>query len=507
MLDDDESTTLSRTATLIKWCFLAYIAVLPMSGTIALRNLLLVVLMFAVVMNMVAERRFGRLSLIREIALTPWPLLLWVLYLFAFPLLAVQPGAAWQNLKGQWIESILAWLAGYGAVRLLGRKGPDLWLLGMASAFPLMLHLALCLAAWLGLFGNDYFTLDTLEAFWHALVNQARSGFDAVGRPRDFPLGFRGVEPMHGNLGYAASQAIVLFGISSFLAWREHHQKRMYMATLAIVVCFASILIARSRGAILFSILMLLALVFVRHFKWPRMQARISETRLSVPKLAAVGVVALCLLALLAYQSVRHDSRWQSMRDKVQAGLLLEDPVDVLCNGLSATVESDIRSRLQGHSPDYVGDVLEGLKGQDGGRILLMRAGMQLVLDHPRGLDGSRQSYQKLMEEKCGHVPRLHFAHSHQSWIDLSLALGWIGALLFAAVLIYFMRDGWLNISNPGVEGWATAMFLVCFFWSIRGMVDSVYREHYLQMQAVLTAYAYWRIKLVKRCDERIQNV
>lgn len=422
---------------------------------------------------------------------------LWVLYLVVFPLLAVQPDVAWKNLKGQWVESVLAWIAGYGAVRLLGRQGPTIWQLGLASAFPLALHLSLCLAAWIGLFGDNYLVIEDFGTAWRALMHEAGSGFGAVLTPRDFPIGFRGVEPMHGNLGYAASQAIVLFGVCFFLAWRERNQKMMYVAMLGIAVCFASILIARSRGAILFSALVLLAVVLSYHFKWVRGKNR--NERLRLPTAWLAGAIGLfCVLTLIAYQSVRHDPRWQSMVDKIQIGLMLDEPTDVLCNGVPLAAESDIRSRLQGRSPDYVEDVLGGLKGQDGGRILLMRAGVQLALENPRGIDGSRQAYQKLMEAKCGHVPQLHFAHSHQSWIDLSLALGWAGGGLFAAVLFYFMRDGWLSMSRPGADCWATVMFLLCLFWAVRGLVDSVYREHYLQMQAVLIAYSYWRMKLAK---------
>lgn len=186
------------------------------------------------------------------------------------------------------------------------------------------------------------------------------------------------------------------------------------------------------------------------------------------------------------------------MMDKVQLGLFLEKPLDILCEGLPSEVELQIRSGLAGQSPAYVDDVLEGLKGQDGGRLLLMRAGLDLMLDNPNGLDGSRQSYQKLMERKCGHTPRLHFAHSHQSWIDLSLALGWVGVLLFAGVMFYFMRQGWHSMENSNFVAFGTALFLLSAFWITRGMVDSVYREHYLQMQAVLLAYAYWRIQLAK---------
>ncbi|HCY15342.1 MAG: hypothetical protein A2Z93_03615 [Curvibacter sp. GWA2_64_110] len=492
---------MEKVSTLFKWCFLGYLAILPMSDTIALRNLLLLVLVCIVLACLVLAPKRSKLPLSNGFRLVPWILALWALYLFVFPLFAVQADVAWQNLKGQWIESLLAWLVGFGAVMLLGRQGPSLWALALASAFPLAIHLSLCLFGWVGLLGEDYQSLDTLGGIWHAFSRQLHTGFEAVGKWRDFPLGFRGIEPMHGNLGYAACQAIALFGICFFLAWRERNQRRLYLATLAIAICFSSILIARSRGAVLFALLVLLVTGAVYRFRWSPVSMMDSGMKKTGPLSIkwSIGVIgALCMLILVAYQSVRHDARWHSMMDKVQLGLFLENPLDILCEGLPLEVESRIRDQLADHSPDYIDDVLGGLKGQDGGRLLLMRAGLGLVFEHPNGLDGSRQSYQKLMENKCGHTPRLHFAHSHQSWIDLSLALGWVGVLLFAGVMFYFMRQGWRSMENSNFLAFGTALFLLSAFWITRGMVDSVYREHYLQMQAVLLAYAYWRIQLAK---------
>jgi len=494
-----ETIVMSKVSILFKWCLLGYLAVLPMSGTIALRNLLLLVLICTVITCLVLAPKRLMLPVSNGFRLVPWILVLWVLYLLFFPLLAVQPDVAWQNLKGQWIESVLAWVVGFGAVMLLGQRGPGLWSLALASAFPLAFHLLLCLFAWFGFFGNDYQSFDSLGEIWQAYIRQIQSNTSMTWQWHDFPIGYRGIEPMHGNLGYAACQAIALFGVCFFVAWRERDQKKLYFATLAVVLCFLSILVARSRGAVLFGLLVVLATGAVYRFRWkpaPAAHTKVEKSgRLSVRgSMGAIGV--LCLLILVAYQSVAHDPRWHSMVDKVRLGLFIEKPTSILCDGLPLELDNEIRRGLVGHGPEYIEDVLEGLKGQDGGRLLLMRAGLDLVLENPKGLDGSRQSYQKLMEKKCGHVPQLHFAHSHQSWMDLSLALGWVGALLFGCMMFRFMHEGWRYTDNPALVTWATALFLISSFWIIRGLVDSLYREHYLQMQALLLGYFYARLKL-----------
>ena len=64
------------------------------------------------------------------------------------------------------------------------------------------------------------------------------------------------------------------------------------------------------------------------------------------------------------------------------------------------------------------------------------------MLENPRGLDDSRHAYTKLIANKCGHEPVLQYAHSHNSWVDLALALGWLGMLAFESMMVYFFRAG-----------------------------------------------------------------
>jgi hypothetical protein len=133
---------------------------------------------------------------------------------------------------------------------------------------------------------------------------------------------------------------------------------------------------------------------------------------------------------------------------------------------------------------------------QYGGRILLMRVGVGLVIENPRGLDGARGSYKRLIEAKCGREPVLTFAHLHQSWMDVALALGWVGAALFAWLLLTLAQTGWRFLGIDTVAPWGSALFLLASFWFLRGFADSLYREHYLQMQAMLMAYLYGRLFL-----------
>jgi hypothetical protein len=210
----------------------------------------------------------------------------------------------------------------------------------------------------------------------------------------------------------------------------------------------------------------------------------------------SIGLIVGFGVFFLAATIITKDSRWQTMVDKVYLGLSQENPIQLLCEGLSPDQETKIRQTYSHHSTEYVDDLINGLKGQDGGRILLMRAGLDMVFTHPIGLDGSRSSYKKLIEKKCGHKPELDFANLHQSWMDLALGLGWLGAGLFAWLFISLVRSGWSQYYEGEGEAaaWGLALFLLATFWFMRGFADTVYREHYLQMQAMVMGCIYGRL-------------
>ncbi len=471
--------------------FLAVLAILPMSHTTALRNLLLAVLLALLLVHLIRQRH-ALPALLRTARPIPWPLLAWCVFLLLFPLWAVHPAEAWANLRGQWLGSILAWIVGFGAVWVLGTRGPGLWVLALASAFPVALHLLVSVAAWAGLLGTDPPVYLSFKAAALQLLSLYDPAVSAAGWQNLPSIGFWGVEAMHGNLGYAACQAIAIFSVLWLLSWRQQQHRSALAALLAIGLCMVSILVASSRGAFLFAVLLMLlaGLVYYLRVVRPSRQTGAGGLRLSAGLLfAVVGVLAV--VTALAWHAAARDLRWQTMVDKVRIGLTQEDPARLLCEGLSPEAEQQIRQAYAHRDRAYVDDLIQGLKIQDGGRILLMRVGLDLVRENPRGQDGSRGSYKPLIEQKCGHVPQLTFAHLHQSWMDLALGLGWLGAGLFAWLLMFFARAGWRATGTGAAQAWGFALLLLASFWFLRGFADSLYREHYLQMQGMLMAYLY----------------
>ena len=481
------------------WLFLAFVAILPVSETIALRNLLL----FLCVVSLLAALGWHRDQLAvpvkAALALVPGAWYVWFVFLMVFPLYAHESGVAWANLTGQWGESLLAWIVGFGVVALLGRRGPSLLVLACACAFPLVLHMLLVMVAWVGGFG-DAWTLfgdpplpDMIAALRKAL---APGGWPGI---QPFPWGFRGVEPMHGNLGYTACVAIALFTAHGYQLTRQKSYRGLGFVGLGLFISFLSVVVANSRGAQMFGVLVLvgaLALIawVVRRDRRAAHGAPgggLKSAHIAVA--AAVLAVVVLLLSVAAAKSFESDPRWGWMFDRVRVGFMPEDPAEVLCEGVSPELKDRIAQRFASRGAEYVHQMIYGLEIQDGGRIMLMRAGSRMVLEHPLGLDGSRTSYQKLMTERCGHPPVLHFSHAHDGWIDTALALGVPGILILLALFLQLMRIGFRNLDHSGARPWAISLVLVAGFWALRGFTDSVYREHFIEMQAAVLAYLVMR--------------
>jgi hypothetical protein len=495
-MENNKNLNLNRIQRAYAFLLLAYLATLPIANTTALRNLLLLGLLVLLLVFMFRDSSKPAHSAKDFLGKAYWPLWGWFAFLCLFPLWAQQPQVAWSNLGAQWATSIMAWVLGLGGAWMLGRRGPGLWALAGASAFLVALHLLLTLMAWAGLFGGPLPSDLPVRAMWRTMVEILDTQSVVSWSWQSFPWGFRGFDPMHGNLGYTATQAVVLLLVCLLWAWREQRPKMMAWSALGVFLCFFSVAVAYSRGSVAYQLLMLLLGLAVFIFKLRRRRAADTQHpgwgRFRLPLFL---LALLMVLTLFLTQYMRKDVRWGLMSDKVKVAFLVEDPVEFMCEGMSPELGTRIRERLASQDPQYIAMLLDGLNG-DGGRIMLMRVGWQLALEQVRGLDGSRDSYRKLMEARCGHPPAMLFFHAHQGWLDTVLALGWGGGLLWAFLLSYLAWTGWRALDDEKRWPWALALFLMAVFWALRGLADSVYREHNLQMQAVLLAYLFGRLRL-----------
>ena len=486
-----------RSLVVYYWALALFLAVMSISGTVALRNLLLVfLLVFSAWLFSKKQLPYRGNAFQLASEATPF-IYVWIVYLALFPFWSTDPSVAWTNLRGPWLESMLTWILAIFVAAILGKKGPNLYQLAVISAVPALLHLSLTLLQWLNLLPSEFNQDPSLASLYKSIPYILQGdNINWFGAP--FPWGFHGIEPMHGNIGYAASQATILSIACFFEALKKGATQNAFRSIALLAACLFSVLIASSRGAAYFNIIIMVLAVPLYILVIGKQKEKSGQSK-SSRKLAVIVAAFLVALIFVAYsfgKIYKTDVRWGSMWDKIELGIQLQDPQDALCNGISSSVKNSIFDRYSEKGSAYPKILIDGLEGQDGGRILLMREGLQLVFDNPWGLDGSRQAYQKIMERKCGHPPVLFFSHAHQAWINLALSIGLAGAAIYALLLISFAVNGIGALASPTWWPWAMSLTLLAFFWILRGMADGVFQDHYLQMQAFFMMYIAVRQKV-----------
>lgn len=440
---------LGRSEALIVFFAAIYLAVLPMAETIAVRNLA----MFGLLLLLVWRLRTSGFDS-RGLHLGLWvPFVLWMAYICLFPIFAEQRGDAFRNLGIIWYHSILALLGGAGLALVLTGRGNfgTPFQLGVVSMTSIVIHL--------GFVG------------WKVIETSA------------VPWNYWGRESHHADLGYTAGQGAVLLAVA-LIAGKG--VKRPWAIGL-IAAALVSLIVAQSRAGLAFVMLGLLLMYGVYLLMGGGRHRKVQLT---------VFVLMLATIAAALVVAARFDSRWARMADRMTAGFY-GDALQIQCEG-TAKIEEELVKR---YGPgERTNDLLSSIRNGDGTRIVFIRAGLQLALEHPWGLDGSRQAYQKRLAEHCPSPAAVQMAHTHNGWLDTILALGWIGAALYFLVLANFLRLGiaGLRAGGEGME-WAYVLVVLSIFWILRGFTDSVYRDHQLEMQGFVLAYAAVALKLKSR--------
>lgn len=462
-----------------------FLSILCVSGTIALRNVVHLILLAMVSYSVYLLYREDKKKMLEKIKVIPWVLWVWTFYLLIFPLFAVEKDVAWSNIigKGMWGEAILTWVVAWGALVVVGERPLSMWTLALASATPVFIHLGLFILAWMGLLDGSFYADPSIQTAAASIFNLFTHVPDVSHAFAEFPKDFRGIEPMHGNIGYSASQATCIALAIGITGWNEHKKRDAIWAMVLVVICTASVLIAGSRGAF-YSNLLLIALAF-SFYLFGLIKDRFKNGKkiifLFKCSLAFLGIIFIIACATV-YVS-KTDVRWYSMWDKLELGLMVPNPGDIICNGLSQSDLDLVKQKFGSKGEEYVDTLKAGLTDQDGARVILTRLGFDLVAKYPWGLDGSREAYQNRVSQYCGHEPVLKFSHAHNAWVNLSLSIGIIGSVIYLSVFLFYILkciNGFFIDVKPAVF-WAS--FFVSFYWIFRGFTDAVFQEQYLQMQ------------------------
>lgn len=436
-----------RTSTFWIGLFAAcYVAVLPMANTIAFRNVALSALILSLAWQHLKVHPSFK---------WPLPVLLWAVYLCLFPLISDSSVTAIGSLFGQWGRGLVAMLVGAGVASIFYRKNRGAaFYLGLVSAFSILVHLYLfSVKAW---------------------------------ATSSIPWGYWGRETHHADLGYAAGQAVILLAAAA----AANKAVLRPLVVVLITACLLSTALAESRAGLAFS-LTGGVLAFGTAYL-----VRKTHRRLYLLGWLAGIVIVGGIVVMLA---IRVDPRWQTMTASLLSGFY-GDPVKIQCEGTSSIEPLIIAKYGAG---DVANRVIASVRGADGARVVLMRAGLALALKHPWGSDGSRQAFQELLRKECAN-PMISMAHTHNGWLDTMLALGWVGAALYMWVLFHFFKLGFSSLRRgKTLNEWALVLVALSAFWILRGFTDSVLRDHMLEMQGFVLAYAAVALRLQTRSQQQ----
>jgi O-antigen ligase len=367
-----------------------------------------------------------------------------------FPLIADNHLVAWQSFGEQWVRGLLAMFAGAGVAAVFRDKNSAAsFYLGLASAVSLFVHLFLfCVRAW---------------------------------NTSSMPWGYWGRETHHADLGYAAAHAVILI----LAAGVTGNRKVRFGAIVVIAAALLSTTLAQSRSGLAFA-------VFAGVLAFAA--AYLGNQAVQVRRHILMGIGGLLLVvAGIVTVAVKEDPRWgriSNVGSELSAGFY-GDALRLQCEGV-ASITDIVNAKYGDDAPR----ILKSVQSSDATRVVSLRSGLTLALKHPWGSDGSRQAFEKLLKQECAN-PAIRMAHTHDGWLDMALALGWVGAALYMSVLCYFL---WLGVAYPRdnktQNQWVVVLIALSIFWIFRGFTDSVFRDHMLEMQGFVLAYAAMALRL-----------
>lgn len=355
---------------------------------------------------------------------------------------------AFSNFRAEWMHFILFSVIGAGTGLILGKRDSQKFLLyfGIAFSIPLCIHIVL-------------FIIKALS----------------IGK---MPWGYWGINEIHGDFAYPALEAAILFCTYYLLQAKTAYQR--YLAIIFIGICIASPLFATSRGGVGFTLAGILFVVFSHFFLGSGKNLSINK------KILFLLSIPILLMGIYKIGVISDPNRWGGITSRLAVGFE-GDPSLVYCQGIE-TLEAALKEK----GIEITHAVQKGLNSVvdgDGARMMAARSGLELTLQHPMGINQSKQAYQQAIEAFCGSAPKITIAHTHNAWIDTALAIGIPGALLLLLVFISYGRVGYITFaSHSNAAPYGLALFASACMWILRGLLDSTLRDQMLEMQAFIFA-------------------
>jgi hypothetical protein len=157
-----------------------------------------------------------------------------------------------------------------------------------------------------------------------------------------------------------------------------------------------------------------------------------------------------------------------------------------MCNG-TEEIYTELNKKNITITPQ-IEDTIKDINLGTAARVTVARAGLELVFENPMGLYGSKDAYQLAISRKC--EPTIKMSNTHNGWLDLTLALGIPGLIIFIGVYFAYLKMGIDAIKNSSEKAMLAGVGLsaTVIVWLLRGILDATSRDQMLEMQAFCLA-------------------
>lgn len=454
-----------RTAKVLSLAGLALVALLfavwPVAHTISLRDLLLVLVLGVFAYLAVRARPTGWWHGLE------WPLGLYVvltLWLLVVALL-ISPETAWSldEIRGQWLKGLFAMLAG-GLVALVFARAGRMTACLVIIVGVLLLHTlyvdAVAVKGLVGAWLDPDLRLGSLIR--HTGIAPGAEGYNyfTLLRCCEWDIEMLTAGPDKSNY---LTNLLIYFLLADIFIRSTYRRRLLPLGNGILAFFFLLALFSFYVEAVRNGVLEIVLVMFVFA------SLLIYHNRQRLPgKLLLFGALGLVLVpVLIGYVSYRTDPRWQSLRQTIpialdttthKAWLDLNSPVPLLPSG-----EPVNRSNYM--------------------RIARLKGGMELVLDNPAGVGYGRNAFGHAVKQKYG----VSSSHSHSGLVDMAIGAGIPGALLWLAFLVGLGALAARGVARRRDDASVLLLFVVTGF-GVRMVVDSIIRDHMLQMFLFLAA-------------------
>lgn len=406
-----------------------FLFVLPIPGTVALRNLLLLALLFLMFFSWRELRQAFAQTSSDLPALAGWLLVLslWVV----LQALWVSDETAWalKEIRSQWIPALLSAVAGAGAILFARVAG--------ISRQQILGGLALLLLA------------QTIFSFAIGMPHFLESGSFFDGKTR-FVAGKL-------EISYWNNLLLAFLAVDVLTRWFGKARFTFIPMPLLIAGIFAvflSNLAYGARNGIIGSVLLIFSLLFL--------VLLYERKKHSNSRVLVLVVAAFMVAGTLLWSNFKLDPRWAKFQETARIAWQID--------------ASDAWLRPDGAVMPRLGSG-EPVEESAYMRIAWIHAGMRMIEAYPMGVGYGRNAFghalRKTMETRLG--------HAHSGLIDWTIGVGVPGLLLWVAFVGWL---GWLGIkryfSRQDPAGLILTFVAGGFFG--RMLLDSINRDHMLML-------------------------